>query len=765
MKLHFESNLDYQLQAINAVCDLFRGQEVCRTEFTLTMPPDPGCLAGTSVSDLGFGNHLQLRDDEVLRNLEAVQLRHGLKPSAALSSMDFTVEMETGTGKTYVYLRTIFELHKQYGFTKFVIVVPSLAVKEGVCKSLQLMEEHFRSLYANVPFRHGNNYFVYDSARLGQVRNFATSAQIQVMLVTVQALRSQTAAVMYKDREALNGERPIDLIQATRPIVIVDEPQSVDGGVNGAGKQALDDMRPLCTLRYSATHVDTHHMVFRLDAVDAYERKLVKQIEVASLEVQGGYNQAYVRLVSVSNKRGTISAKLELDLAQGNGVARREVSVRDGADLQQTTGRPIYAGCRVGEIRTAKGQERVELQVPGGVHWLKPGAASHDVDQDALERSMIRRTIEAHLDKELRLRPLGIKVLSLFFLDAVKHYRHYDHEGRAQKGKMAIIFEEEYARMGQNSDYQPLFQGMDVVSEAGQVHAGYFSIDKKGMWQDTAENTVGNRANAERAYHLIMRDKERLLSFETKLKFIFSHSALREGWDNPNVFQICSFRDMKAERERRQTIGRGLRLCVNQKGERLRDAELNTLTIIATEDYQQFAENLQKEIEDDTGRSLGLPRKLDIKNADERKRGKTPLAVPDSAVFRAQGDRIESRTTSRVEFDNEKLIRDCARAIQEGPSISATCVGFRTGGLAITRDGVQTRERERAHLVVVEESDIALPDILTDLQEKTQLTRKSLARILCESRRLDDFARNPQQFIALATEAINQTKRLALVDG
>ena len=314
MKLQFEHNLDYQLAAIDAVCDLFAGQEVCRTEFTVTAPrsiyagdgaqgalpgmPGDGVQLGLGLaeSDLGIGNRLQLDNQDLLANLNKVKLRHGLKPSESLASRDFTVEMETGTGKTYVYLRTIFELNKRFGFTKFVIVVPSVAIKEGVYKSLQITEEHFKSMYAGVPV----DFFLYDSSKLGQVRNFATSATIQIMVVTVGAINKKDVNNLYKDSEKTGGERPIDLIRATRPILIVDEPQSVDGGLEGRGKEALDAMNPLCTLRYSATHVDKHHMVFRLDAVDAYERKLVKQIEVASATVEDAHNKPFVRLVSGS---------------------------------------------------------------------------------------------------------------------------------------------------------------------------------------------------------------------------------------------------------------------------------------------------------------------------------------------------------------------------------------------------------------------------------------------------------------------------------
>lgn len=529
---------------------------------------------GLAESDLGVGNRLTLLDDELLKNLNDVQLRGGLPPSGSLTSGDFTVEMETGTGKTYVYLRTIFELNKRYGFTKFVIVVPSVAIKEGVYKTLQITEDHFKGLYAGVPF----DYFLYDSGKLGQVRNFATSSNIQIMVVTVGAINKKDVNNLYKDSEKTGGEKPIDLIKATRPIVIVDEPQSVDGGLEGRGKEALDAMNPLCTLRYSATHVDKHHMVFRLDAVDAYERKLVKQIEVASATVEDAHNKPYVRLVKVENKRGRISAKVELDKQTPSGVQRLEVTVSDGDDLQQSAdGRAIYADFRVGEIHTAKGDEFMELRYPGGEVFLKPGQAHGDVDALAVQREMIRRTIREHLDKEKRLRPLGIKVLSLFFIDSVDRYRQYDADGKPVKGVYAQIFEEEYRRAAKLLAYQSLFAEIDLDSAAEEVHNGYFSIDKKGGWTDTAENNAGTRENAERAYNLIMKEKEKLLSFDTPLKFIFSHSALKEGWDNPNVFQICTLRDIQTERERRQTIGRGLRLCVNQSGERVRGFDVNTL--------------------------------------------------------------------------------------------------------------------------------------------------------------------------------------------
>ncbi|KRD72302.1 restriction endonuclease subunit R [Ensifer sp. Root278] len=730
-------------------------------------------------------------------------------------------------------------MNKRFGFTKFVIVVPSVAIKEGVYKTLQITEDHFKGLYSGQPF----DYFLYDSAKLGQVRNFATSPTIQIMVVTVGAINKKDVNNLYKDSEKTGGEAPIDLIRATHPVLIVDEPQSVDGGLEGRGKQALDAMHPLCTLRYSATHIQKHNMVYRLDAVDAYERKLVKQIEVASLEVEGGHNKAYLRFLSASNTRGAITARVEIDVQQGQQVRRKDVTVQDGDDLEDLTGRAVYKDCRIGEIRPAGDQSLLEVKTAGSETFLSVGQGIGDVDPDAIKRLMIRRTIHEHLEKEKRLAPLGIKVLSLFFIDSVEHYRSYDEDGNAVKGKYAAIFEEEYRRAAKLPEFTSLFKEVDVTSEAEEVHDGYFSIDKNKRWTDTAENNQANRDSAERAYNLIMKDKEKLLSFDTKLKFIFSHSALKEGWDNPNVFQICALRDMGTERERRQTIGRGLRLCVNQKGERLRGFEVNTLTVIATESYEAFAENLQKEIEADTGIRFGIVEKhqfaaipitkddgstamlgfdesaaifdylkgegmidgkgkvqdklrtalkdgslvlpeahaahlpqikevlrkiagrLEIKNADDRVTVKTRQAVLHSAEFQALWDRIKHKTTYRVHFDNDKLIKDCAKAIADGPPISKARVTIRKADLAIGQGGVLTTETSSSGPVTIEEGDIVLPDVLTDLQDRTQLTRRSLVTILTGSGRLGDFKRNPQAFIEQAAELINRTKRLALVDG
>ena len=857
MKLSFDPNLDYQQEAVKAVCDLFRGQEINRTEFTVTVRdatvPDHGASnvpgSGTFPAvqgdlellgpELGTGNHLALCDEDIFRNLNDVQLRNGLTPSESLVSFDFTVEMETGTGKTYVYLRTIFELNRLYGFTKFVIVVPSIAIKEGVYKTLHITEEHFKSLYSGQPF----DYFLYDSAKLGEVRNFATSPTIQIMVITVGAINKRDVNNLYKDSEKTGGEVPIDLIRATRPVVIVDEPQSVDGGLQGRGREALNSLNPLCTLRYSATHVDKYHMVHRLDAVDAYERKLVKQIEVASLATEGGHNSAYLNFLSASSRRGAVTASVEIDALQNNRVRRRTMTVMAGDDLEELTGRDVYSGYRVGEIRPAGTESLLEVGTPGSETFLQVGQSIGGVDPDAIKRQMIRRAIHEHLEKEGRLSRLGVKVLTLFFIDAVSHYRSYDPDGNPVKGKYATIFEAELVRASKLPEFAGSFENLDMDSEVGAFHDGYFSVDRSRRWTNTSENNQDNRDNAERAYNLIMRDKERLLSFETRLKFIFSHSALREGWDNPNIFQICTLREVGTERERRQTIGRGLRLCVNQDGDRLHEPEANVLTVIATEPYEEFAENLQKEIEEETGIRFGivdkfqfaaivcyeddgsgamlgfegssslfdylqgkglidaegvvqdelrrilnddaldvpdeytaqLPQikevlrkiagKLEIKDAQDRIKVRTRRAVLDSPEFQELWDRIKQKTTYRLNFDNAKLIAECTKAIENGPSIARTSVVIQKADIRINEGGVMTIGTATSSTPVIDEGAAVLPDLLTDLQHRTQLTRRSLARILIDSGRLRHFRRNPQSFIEMAANLINRTKRLVLVDG
>ncbi len=463
MRLRFESDLSYQAEAVAAVCDLFKGQELGRTEFTVARAPAEDedsqgelglALARPRQASLGFdalghGNRLRLLPEEVLENLHAVQGRQGLPLAETidLNDLDFTVEMETGTGKTYVYLRTVFELNRLYGWTKFVVVVPSVAIREGVTKTLQITRDHFRALYAGQPM----DWFVYDFSKLGQVRDFATSATIKVMVATIGALDKvgdgeTTGNVFYRAHEKTGGDRPADLVRATRPVVIIDEPQSVEGASDkGAGFRALRAMNPLCRLRYSATHLKSYEMVYRLDAFDAHAQGLVKEIVVAGKEVMGDHDAPYVRLVGVRTAKGRPpEAKVDVHKQFADGVRLVEVVVRDGDDLEDVTGRPLYRDHAVGTIEGGMGRAALmELRIPGDVAWLGVGQAHGDVHADDVARKMIRQTIKEHFDREKRLRPLNIKVLSLFFVDHVDSYRVYNADNTRSLGPFGTMFEEE----------------------------------------------------------------------------------------------------------------------------------------------------------------------------------------------------------------------------------------------------------------------------------------------------------------------------------
>lgn len=603
MKLQFDKNLEYQQQAIASVVDLFNGQTPMQTNFTVSAYNGQVGLFDTGN---GIGNRLELDEEEILKNLQEVQLRNGLPQTKTLKAgnYDFDVEMETGTGKTYVYLRTILELHKNYGFSKFIIVVPSIAIKEGVYKSLQITEEHLKGLYDNTIY----NYFIYDSSNLEQVRSFAVSNNIEIMVINIDAFRrsfsdptkESKANIIHRTNDRLNGMKPIELIQETRPFVIIDEPQSVD--TTPKAKEAIKSLNPLCILRYSATHVEKHNLVYKLDAVDSYNRGLVKQIEVAGFATKDYHNNAYLKLLSVNNKKTPITARIEMDVKDNKGeVKRTAVTVKRGDDLyDKSKGRDVYEGYIISEIYCEEGNEYVAFTSKPDI--LRIGKPIGDVDDLAVKEQMIRKTIEEHLNKELVLNKQGVKVLSLFFIDRVANYRYYDENGNPHKGIYATLFEKHYNDLIRQPKYNTLFKDIDLDTAAEEVHNGYFSADKKGVLKDTN----GSTQDDEDAYSLIMKDKERLLSFDTKLRFIFSHSALREGWDNPNVFQICTLNETKSEVKKRQEIGRGLRLCVNQDGERLQGFSINTLTVMANESYEEFAEALQKEYETETGIRFGI---------------------------------------------------------------------------------------------------------------------------------------------------------------
>lgn len=602
MKLKFDAGLDYQLEAIKSVTDLFEGLPQQSAGVNL----DFGNNDGTMFNELGIGNDLLLPDDLLLNNLHEIQARSNVPKSrflveegSAYPFPNFSVEMETGTGKTYVYLRTIFELNRQYGFKKFIIVVPSVAIREGVTSSIALMRDHFKGLYDNQPFDH----FVYNSKDLSRVRQFAVNNAIQIMVINIQAFQKDAGDeytalteeqrkrlnVIHQEQDKMSGRRPIEYVQAANPILIIDEPQSVD--TTDKSKRAIRNLNPLFCLRYSATHVTPYNLVYQLDPVRAYDLRLVKQIEVIDASGHQNPNQSLVRLEAVGywpKTSMTPQAKVTIFENKASGTKEKTVKIKHGTNLASMTNRVDYDGYLVTNINAEPGNEYVEFQ--NGV-TTELHAESGGMNDERL-KSQIIQTVEAHFEKEKKLAGQGIKVLSLFFIDHVRSYRTYDDDGFPQKGKLAQWFEEAYTATARKNHYAGL-----LPYSAEEVHDGYFSADKKrGKIVDLLD-TKGNTARDDETYKLIMQDKERLLSPEVPLRFIFSHSALKEGWDNPNVFQICTLREMGTDRERRQTIGRGLRLPVNQEGNRVYDDQINRLTVIANETFENFAKGLQSEIE------------------------------------------------------------------------------------------------------------------------------------------------------------------------
>lgn len=588
MKFKF-INQDFQTDAVNSVCDLFCGQEKRNSMFSVIQEIQPDGQQTLISNEYGYGNALLIDDETILKNMQKIQKKSSLPLTSDLEERQFCVEMETGTGKTYVYTKTIFELNKRYGFSKFIIVVPSVAIREGVFKSLQITGEHFGSLYNNVPTR----YFIYNSAKLTDVRQFATSGNIEIMIINIDAFK-KAENIINQEQDKLNGETAMRYIQDTNPIVIIDEPQSVDN--TPKSKEAIASLNPMCVLRYSATHREKINLLYRLTPVDAYQMGLVKQIVVSSTQVADDYNKPYIKLISVSYEKGKgYKARIELDIKNKKGIVERKtVTVKPNEDLFLLSGkRDLYDGYSIDGIDCTPGRECIELST---TDIIKLGKSIGGVDENIIKKEQIRRTIESHFDKELMYLEKGIKVLSLFFIDEVKKYRTPEGE----KGIYAQMFEDCYEKLINLPKYKELKDRFQTGVTS--VHNGYFSQDKKGVFKDTKGNTLAD----DNTYNTIMRDKELLLSFECPLRFIWSHSALKEGWDNTNVFQICTLIEQKSTLTCRQKIGRGLRLCVNQNGERIDDKNINILHVVANESFSEFADKLQREIEQETGVKFGV---------------------------------------------------------------------------------------------------------------------------------------------------------------
>ena len=738
MKIKFASNQQYQLDAISAVVDMFEGQPLAQSAYEIRFDDSAGLV---QLSELGLGNKLVLSEEAILENLRVVQERNEIPPSDALDGLNFSVEMETGTGKTYVYLRSIYELNAKYGFKKFVIVVPSVAIREGVMSNIELTREHFQSLYGNQPI----DAWVYDSKQVSRLRQFATSNSMQLLIINIDAFNKKDIAVIHQENDRMSGRRPIEFVQAARPIVILDEPQNME---TDTAREAIATLNPLCTLRYSATHRNLYNLVYKLDPVKAYDLRLVKQIEVDSIMESADHNQPYIRVQSVKTRpSGPPVAKLEIDVASSEGPKRRVVSVnKKGQDLYQLSGeRDIYIGYVIENINARTGLEFVQFS--NGVR-MQQGDAQGGHRDDAM-RIQIEQTVENHFEKELAISHLPedqrMKVLSLFFIDRVANYK-------GENPKIRNWFAEAYEAVVKKPNYEAL-----NPLPVDQVHNGYFAQDAKGVAKDTTGRTKAD----DDAYSLIMKDKERLLAMETPLRFIFTHSALREGWDNPNVFQICTLNETRSDMKKRQEIGRGMRLPVRVNGERCFDPMINRLTVIANESYREFADSLQKEIEDECGVKFDSGR---IKNKRRRKSVRLKKQWQLDPYFVELWDKIKHKTRYTVSFTTPSLIEDAAKMLKEKPPIEKPSFTIAIAEAQITKQGVAT------NVVSIDEEqitsyDVSIPDMLSYLQRETELTRATLADILIRSGRLDEVANNPQQFMDQALKCVRTKLHDLMVDG
>ncbi len=836
MKLKFDPSLQYQQDAISAVVNVFDGQPYVQTGAMAFQSLQVGGLFQT---ELGLGNRLNLDDGHILKNVHRVQTTNTIEKVEDLQGREFSIEMETGTGKTYVYLRTIFELNKVYGFRKFIIVVPSVAIREGVLKSIDVMKEHFQTLYDKVPFDH----FVYDSKRLGKVRQFAGSNLIQLMVINIQSFQKDVADkdlsemtddelkklnVINRENDRMSGRRPIEFIQAASPVVIIDEPQSVDN--TEKSRRAIANLNPMATLRYSATHRNPYNLLYKLDPIRAYDLRLVKRIEVASVRSGGSFNDAYVRLIQTDNTNG-IRARIEIHKEGSSGPKPSKLWVKQGDDLYVKSGeREMYReGYIVQNIDCTPGSEYVEFNQG---RFIELGQEVGGLADDVM-KAQVYETVEQHLKKERALKGKGIKVLSLFFVDRVANYRIYNPNGSTGLGKIGVWFEEAFREL----IAKPIYRGL-IPFDVSEVHNGYFSQDKQGQ----AKDTRGNTADDEDTYNLIMREKERLLDPSVALRFIFSHSALREGWDNPNVFQICTLKETQSAEKKRQEIGRGLRLPVNANGERVHDESVNRLTVIANESYEDFARALQSEFEEDFGIKFGrvekiafakIVRRADdgaeeeigqdasnriwadlvsngylnaagdvldkfdpknphfelkiapefaglraeiidevnrklfrdrVVNAREQHTLKFRKEVHLSEDFAALWDRIKHRTRYRVAFETSELIERALSRIGQIEAIKAAHVSTTVVEVEISDAGVIAD-----HQIASRSRDIqpvtVLPDILGYLQKETELTRHTLAEILKRSGRLPEFKLNPQAFMAAVAKEISRALHDLMMEG
>lgn len=825
MKIKYDSNQNFQLQAINAIADVFEGQPNDAEDFSTVLKSQAVSGAQANLfNEIGaVGNNLLLDDGAILENTQYIQNINGIEPVAKLDGMNFSIEMETGTGKTYVYLRTAFELATRYNFRKFIIIVPSVAIKEGVKSSIDSMRGHFRDIYPGLPF----DANVYDGKSPEVVQSFATSTNMQFMIMTIAAIRGNRKLIIREERDKLNGIAPLDYLAAVNPVVIMDEPQNMESELSTS---AIGDLNPMCTLRYSATHTRNYNMMYRLDPVDAHREKLVKGIVVANAQVKGSDAKPYIKLLDVRNTP-RLEAYVEVLVRDKNGnIGRKPLWVKHHDKLDIRTNNSIYEGYTINDIST------IPANVEIGTHGVLMQGENWGGNEDQVLREMIRTTIKEHIKREYVLRGAGIKVLSLFFVDKVSSYLDYDDEGNQVDGRFVKWFDELYREERAKSPHYT-----EMLPESPEdVRSAYFAQMRKGGKTTLVDSREGGgNANDETAYDLIMKGKEKLLDISNDVRFIFSHSALKEGWDNPNVFQICMVRESSSENDRRQTIGRGLRLPVRQDGTRVFDEQINQLIVIANESYTDFATNLQKEYKkagiqigyvrkgefarigvhgepektlghevsreiwdhlnrrgmvDDDGRvlahfapqylgfNLDLPGELQnyhseivdvisgckidkfVKDARKKETIRPNKEVIYSEDLKDLWKKINRKTVYKVAFDNGEMIMSAINAIKNAPEIKPLRVEVQKNRVTLLRGGIHN-----AGMVGDSSTDLAgtfeLPDIISELQDDTGLTRKTIVDILLGSNRLHEFLKNPYDYMQMVKSSIKSTMANIVVDG
>lgn len=788
MQFKFDANQDFQINAIEALTDLFEGQ---------------GCSSALvefqegTLNLAAIANRLSIEETKILENLQAVQKRNRISSDTELKKIEeaietadgqrharflnFSVEMETGTGKTYVYVRTMLELFRRYGLRKYIVVVPSVAVREGVIKTLQITERHIKELYGNPVYR----FYKYDSSNLSQVRQFAQSDSVEAMVMTIDSFNKATN-VIHQSTDRLQGETPIHLVQAARPILILDEPQNMESEKRIAALAALD---PLFALRYSATHRNPYNVVYRLTPAEAYNKSLVKKIEVHSVVQENDSNRPYIRVNEIQSRKNTVTASLVLHkLLKSGQVKETLVAVKYGDSLKDKAGRAEYEGFEVDEINPGGKFIRFANNVE-----LKLGEEQGS-DKVAIFRAQIFHTVEEHFKKQERLRDRGIKVLSLFFIDRVANYA--DEDGIIRK-----LFNEAFDSL--KMKYHA-WKGV----EASDVQAAYFAQKrKKGGVTELIDSVSGETKEDEAAYDLIMKDKESLLSFPDEnddadirkkklVQFIFSHSALREGWDNPNVFQICTLNQTASTIKKRQEVGRGIRLAVNQAGDRVHDETVNILTVVANESYRRYVETLQDEIafeyraeiEARYGKPIGNltdeeRRKVEEeygegilppppRKAGERK-AKLRKARMLSEEFKELWDKIKHKTSYSVEIDTEKLLNETIPVI-EVAEVAPPRVTITKSQVQVSDGIFEALQMSAAKTAVDLAGRYPLPnlvEVMSNLMEHTsppvRLTRRTLLEVF---KRLSDKNKkiamdNPGEWASTATRILKEKLADHLVNG